>query len=311
MIDSIHMVLSRSFVSRTQIEHLYQIIYNKSRTERINDNQTIYYGNYKNFKVCIFEKHITLNGSLPKFLFDHNLFVLTHTEVIKALKLLSNELGLPLFKAHISRLDVAENIILNYRTRLYFPWLLDTPKYCRNRSSSVQYTKGNVEFVFYDKTEDVVRYPTAHSKYQSANIVRIELRIKKNIRRHLGLEYRLYVLHLLSQSFFCLLAREWQKHYESILKQRQLYKPPVMTGWKGFQDYLFVLTLLEKGFMQAYELMGYIAEKNKWSSRTLREVRHQMYRLYNGNYTQSNSYIKEIDEKVKSTYTYSLAVNSP
>lgn len=315
MIDSIHIRLQRAELTTEQISTLLSRLIIKKTIERSNGNVS-YIGNYKNFNIAVNSETITLNGSLPTFLCGHNLKSMHHRENIKALMLLSQELGIPIMKGEIARIDVAETIPVNHSAIRYFISLDETPKYARfrhdNPSHGLRYEKENVQLVFYNKTYEAMKYPDAYKEYDSKNLLRIELRIKFNVRRTLKNKIpKLAVLHLMSPSFFKTLAKYWLSTYNKIVKKRRLLKYPHAKSWNTFQDYLTATAVIDKSYAFWYDIVNITSLENGWDTRTKTNVTKKLKAIYtNSDYSVPNPYIAELNYKVNSTKTAVIAKGS-
>lgn len=316
MIDSIHIRLNKSLIKEEQLLKLGQIIQPKKQIEWITSDRRLLVGNYKNFQVTINRDTVCVNGSLPKFVFGHNLFTLSHTQIKQAIKLLSMELGLPLVKGEIARIDIAETIAVDNSIIRYLISMLDTPKYERyrteRRSDSVRYEKGNVDLVFYNKTYEALKFTDAHKHFGSKNVIRIELRIKSNVRRtvmnHIS---QLYVLHLFSHSFMRRLATFWLNNYNSIIKRRQLLKVPPAKSWNMFDEFLVAATLINDGLSFWNDILQIVAEENNWGARTKRTVRDKIISIYDSNnYSIGNPYVSELNAKITQTTVSEFALGN-
>lgn len=312
MIDSIHIRLQRTELTTEQISTLLSRLIIKKTIEHSN-GRISYIGNYKNFNVAVHPKTITLNGSLPTFLNGHNLKSMPHWENIKALKQLSKELGIPIMKGEIARIDVAETIPVDNNIIRYFLSLDETPKFVRyrydNPSNGVRYEKKNVILAFYNKTHEAMKHANAYREYGSKQLLRIELRINFNVRRTLKNKIRkLAVLHLMAPLFIKRLANYWLTTYHEIVKKRRLLKYPHAKSWNTFQDYLTATALLANSYGYWYDVVNVTSLENGWDTRTKTNVTKKLKAIYtNCDYSVPNPYIAELDNKVNNTKTAMIA----
>ena len=198
----------------------------------------------------------------------------------------------------------------------YFFSLQETPGYERTtnerRSFGVRYKKGNLVLAFY-KTDEALLHPDAHAIYNGSNLLRIELRITKNILRTLNyFSPKMPVAYLYSKFFFNLLAKQWMKHYTAVIKKRHLYEAPTICGWNEFQDYLTTTAVLREGYATVVDLVTKVSIDNKWNSRTTKNVINKISGLRDtAIYSANNKYIAELECKIKETYAYEVAGHFP
>ena len=66
-------------------------------------------GHINGLRVTVTAKHVKVSGSLSKYFRGTNLDSLTLLQVEKAIKQLGKDLGVPMIKADVERVDMAEN----------------------------------------------------------------------------------------------------------------------------------------------------------------------------------------------------------
>ena len=66
-------------------------------------------GHINGLRVTVTAKHVKVSGSLSKYFRGTNLDSLTLSQVEKAIKQLGKDLGVPMIKADVERVDMAEN----------------------------------------------------------------------------------------------------------------------------------------------------------------------------------------------------------
>lgn len=314
MIDTIHITIPKAIVAKEAVSNLSNIITIDKTTYSNSTGATAVMGYFRNFKVVIHNDNITLNGSLTKFIYGHNLVTMKPEEIMQAIIRLSKALGIPVVKGRITRLDVADNIPLKTPAIKIMSSFLETRGYVRStarrRQDGVRYLKGVTKFAIYNKTYDAYEHPNSFVDFNS--VVRLEMRIAKNVRRTVfdTLKKPLYVLHLLSPSFLRRLAKIWYKHYEKLNKERVICEPPKLSGWGDFRNYLIGRQLLEVGIIDVQNCVDVIAETNNWDSRKRRIVHSQIKSIFtNELILRPNTYIAELDEGIKKSALYKIAMN--
>lgn len=162
-IDTLQIRLLTSLVKPHQFDHLSNILKLDKEVIYKATGYASIVANYKNLKITINEKNIHVNGSLPKFYFGNNVQTFSSEQQVNdALKQLSTELGIPILKGDIVRVDVAISIPLNSNIAFYMKSLKETPgygyAYNEGRYINKKYKKGNLVLAFYDKTLDATQY---------------------------------------------------------------------------------------------------------------------------------------------------------
>jgi hypothetical protein len=142
-------------------------------------------GNFRNFIVKSSEKGVKVIGSIGKYYLGTNQKTLRQCDIIPAFDQLSLDLGLPLFKAKVNRVDIAENIVTSLPIDEYKTLLGDTKHLFRNETiNSVAYTSSYRSFNLYNKVKEVKKhqYEELTEIAKLKPLTRVELKIKKHDR---------------------------------------------------------------------------------------------------------------------------------
>ena len=302
LIDSVHIRIHKSLISDQQLGKLLNTIDITHSFESHEYGNVCKKGRHKNFQVAINMNTVCVNGSLPKFYSGSNIENITFDEVTEALKQLAFELGIPVLRGDIARLDIAQCIPLENDLRYYFKDLLDTPDYERDRSTNgVRYTKSNLVLAFYNKNDDVIMNPDAFLKYRDQHLMRIELRIMDRVRRTLMKNSKkLMAVQLFSSTFQNKLTEYWWKHYTAILKRRVILEHGDMKGWKDSKQYLMATALHQLTMTSWFDLVEIFASENNWESKVKSDVKASSRKVWENNkITTPNQYIRELEEKIE------------
>ncbi len=311
MIDTIAIRIHNEQLSQQQINWLNDNIPIRE-TQICANGRTSVYGNYKNMNIGIHPSSITLDGSLSKFINGHNVGTINFHETRAALYQLQRELGIPILNAEIARIDVAECFFVDSSPIHYLSSLRSTDGYAReirkSLNNSVCYTHNNVEFVFYNKTNDVVKTPFVVLP-SGKDVIRIEARIKSNVRRTLINKSREFaVCYLLSPSFHIRLASFWLKHYSAIVKKHEIYEYPKMESCKDYTHFLLAAFVNHRGINTCFGDLQIIAEQNDWNTRKLTIGRNKIREYHDSSRaTVPNKYIKELEQEIQKGYIWQLA----
>ncbi len=181
-------------------------------------------GKLKNYYVEITNSKITMFGSLCKFYHGNNLSALTLLDLKKALKMLENESGLPIYAATIVRIDVGINLVMKQPINNYLDQFDETSRWIRNQyKTQLSYTKQNQSLTFYDKKQELLKHdPSTFHLIREKNVMRIESRSLKQVRQTFKYNKPIKVAMLLSTTFREKLFLKFIKDYESITTNKKI-----------------------------------------------------------------------------------------
>ena len=307
MIDSIYTRLPKTYLTQQQLRKLINTItiYRENKIVAEPGNPKVQLiGSYKNFKITLNPNTIALNGSIPKFVNGHNISTLDFQQTKEALYQLQSEIGLPLLKADLARVDIGECFFLEKDLRYYFASLLDTPGYDRFRyekEKGVRYDKRNMTLSFYDKNKEAAQTAPAQLMTLGDDVMRIEMRIMKNLHRYLIYRTKKFnVAYLLSEQMHRRMGQIWYSHFDAILKNRKLLEVISIDGWKGFRELPFTAGLYENGISQWFDILALHAKHNNWDARTVKSVKDRLIDSFNSDLTtKPNKYVQELESKVQ------------
>src|SRR5690606_13643925 len=129
-------------------------------------------------------KTICINGSLPKFYYGDNVRSITPDKLNDVLLQLNDELGIPILKGDLTRIDVAESFPVKGSLLNYTNCLIETPNYYSSRDvHGIRYSKNNIVLAFYDKSSESIK--SGEYYHYTEKVLRIELRLTSHLRRTL------------------------------------------------------------------------------------------------------------------------------
>lgn len=194
-------------------------------------------GHLGNLKVVVTTMEIRVYGSVAKYLNGDNLETLSLEKLRDAVKKLENELGVPVHKGKIKRVDLAGTFQMKEKPRLYLKklgWLDDVTR-STFEDTTLYYTKKGVrQLRFYDKTREMKRKGQV---VNIANLLRYEYtfereRIRKLFKRDLTVE------ELQNKDMFNVLLSEWHDVYSSIFKIGSDYLDVNFNSLKEASDWI-------------------------------------------------------------------------
>ena len=197
-----------------------------------------------NLKVSINGNQIKVkDGSLCKWYLGDNFQTMRRGDVQKAIEKLSDTLHLPMEKATITRMDVAQNIIVKHSPSVYLNHL-GMLRYAKRlqEPDGLYYIRKTETLCFYDKIkEQKTRGEPIPELYKGKNVLRYEQRYVKGFSCQLGKESVTGAL-LYDKAFYVTLTKRWLDRYKDIGKlndivlnlkamtsKRQLYKMGVLS----------------------------------------------------------------------------------
>ena len=274
-------------------------------------------GHIKNFRVVVRSKGIYLSGSVATFLYGKNIHTLTHQEIPLALYKLGEILHLDLFKAQVVSLDLAQTFGTQESPSMYFDYLGLHQNQKLNRHTkigSLYYgfrTNKNLnlpkQLCFYDK--DAEMRLKQGRVVGGRNLLRYELRLRKQLQEQLGLEDPVTADMLMDEDFYQILLAVYQSEYDAIEKVPQFIdvvdlkktSTPAKTS-----ELIYALLLAEK-LKQKPDFLSELHTKAKECSiysqsgyyKRLQEYHDEILETYTINKT--SDLIKELDDKILST----------
>ncbi|MDR3704337.1 MAG: hypothetical protein P4L28_00325 [Paludibacteraceae bacterium] len=177
-------------------------------------------GKINNYSITINETGIYFHGSLSKFLHGNNIEPFTLSDTKQAIEKLSNILHVPFKEAKINRIDLGCNLITQYSPAIYYKCLGNKPHFERliPIKDTLYYNTQKRQLAFYDKAREAKRTKTnIPEPYANNNLLRYELRFKKNLCKQLN-QNEITGATLYDEQFHLKLAKLWKAEYFSIQK---------------------------------------------------------------------------------------------
>jgi len=270
-----------------------------------NTNNVIIKGYLGNLFVMITVNGICVSGSLSKYYHGNNMYTLTFAEINLAFKMLEKQLNIPIEKAKVQRLDIAENFIVNYPIRNYFPYLGDMTYYERQElNDGVYYNGGNKTLLFYDKvSERKFNKESVPECYVGKNILRYELRFMKRLGKLFDRKC-IYVSDLLLEPFFTELLYRYKMYYQNIHKNKDIihYGDLQINDWRQFNNQVDLAGMEKLGGESALLNTLIQAKKDKAFKNPMHATRviKRIKTTYENNiFTEQSSLVRELDDKIQ------------
>ena len=260
---------------------------------------------------CVGNLKVSLNrfqvkvkdGSLCKFYLGDNFKTMGRKDTQRALEKLSDSLHLPMSKATVTRLDVAQNFCTKHQPDVYFNHL-GLLKYSTRlqEPNGVYYSQTGGRLAFYDKCkEQKSKREPLPELYQDRNVLRYEQRYTQRLARQFNVSEVTGDL-LFDEAFYVNLLNRWKQNYKNIQKIND-----VTINFEAMKTRLQlyrmgVLSLIEQAGGQM-EMLAQIAEAQKRGELTkkqafdLRATIKDVSQIREG-LIIPNEAIKELDKKV-------------
>jgi hypothetical protein len=188
-------------------------------TERKNKNGYSCTGNVGDYKVSVFDRGISLKGSLAKYFFPSNFYTHTRKSTKQAIEKLSDCLHTDIRTAKVTRLDVSTVIPTRHPPADYYSYLGNKPYFQRLQSTPdmLYYNNHQRQIIFYDKTK------AAHAKdvqipeiLNGCNLFRYEMKVTKRLNKQLNAT--LTATKLYDVKFYRSIIQCWYSEFKTIQK---------------------------------------------------------------------------------------------
>lgn len=203
-------------------------------------------GNLNGLKVSVNRYQMKIKeGSLCKWYLGDNFQTMGRGDTQRAIEKLSDAFNLPMSKATVTRLDIAQNIITKHRPDVYFNHL-GLLKYATRlpliEAGTLYYKQAGGRLCFYDKNrEQKSKQEPIPELYEGKNVLRYEQRYTNRIAKRLNVS-EVTMKMLYNEEFYINLLNKWRDNYKAIQKindvtlnfeamrtKQQLYKMGVLS----------------------------------------------------------------------------------
>jgi hypothetical protein len=260
-------------------------------------------GYLDNLKVSIAENRVKVyDSSLCKYYLGDNFKTLSKGDTKRAIEKISDCLQLPFHLANVTRIDFAQNFIMQFDEKVYYPYLGEAQYYNRLEQNNGLYYNNQIrQLLFYGKEyEQRVKKQPIPELYKNRNVLRFELRFRKQLRQQLK-QPEITAGLLSDEVFYSSLVKRWKNEYLAIQKiNSKLINMKPTGSKKEFIENLALFTILEMGQTQVlfkvkeWQESGVISKKQAYDIRaTIKQISKTPMD------ERGNDLINEIDRKVK------------
>ncbi|WP_417800246.1 phage/plasmid replication domain-containing protein [Tenacibaculum sp.] len=270
--------------------------------------------NVSNFKITIkvnsenIPYRMYFNGSLSKYYFGNNLSHLNMKTLKKAVDMFSDDIGMNMKKANLTRVDYGYSFKLKHPVHKYLSCLNSYPRFDTNRykDSIYFFTKyASKTLIFYDKLKEMKSSDKNHFinlpvEYHNKRIMRYEIRFKTNLRRRFNVN-KFKVSTLFRKSIINEIHTRWEKSYKKINKIEIGIDPiHLIYEYNGLYKYLAYHGVEKVGYQRIsntiaelnFDLKNSVAKRSKLKH-TVNELLKEAHKN-----TLDKYLIDELDDKI-------------
>lgn len=269
--------------------------------------ETVVSGSLNGLKVSVNRYQIKISeGSLCKWFLGDNFKAMGRGDTQRAIEKLSDILHLPISKASVTRIDIAQNFITKYPPEVYLSHLglLKYHKRCPMlECGTLYYNYAGGRLCFYDKNrEQKNKGEPIPELYKNRNVLRYEQRYTQRLATQLKVSEVTGAL-LYDEAFYIGLVKRWHNNYRSIQKinditlnfqsmrtKQELYKMGVLSLIKEAGGEMEMINQINEA-----QKMGTLTKKQAFD---LRQTVKDACKIKDG-FTTQNEAIKELDKKIK------------
>ena len=261
-------------------------------------------GDVGNLKVTLNHFQVKVrDGSLCKWYLGSNFKAMGRKDTQMAIERLSDTLHLPIGKAIITRIDVAQNLITRYPPDVYYNHL-GLLKYATRlqEPNGIYYSQTGGRLAFYDKCkEQRKKGEDVPELYEGKNVLRYEQRYSKRIAQQMKVP-EVTGSMLYDEAFYIGMLNRWRDTYRDIQKvndvnlnfgvmktKQQLYRMGVLSLIKQAGGQLEFITQINEA-----QKRGELTKKQAFDLRTIVK---DVCKIREG-LTAPNEAIQELDKKV-------------
>lgn len=261
-------------------------------------------GDVGNLKVTLNHFQVKVrDGSLCKWYLGSNFKTMGRKDTQMAIERLSDTLHLPIRKAIITRIDVAQNLITRYPPDVYYNHL-GLLKYATRlqEPNGIYYSQTGGRLAFYDKCrEQRAKGEDVPELYEGKNVLRYEQRYTKRIAQQMKVP-EVTGSMLYDEAFYIGMLNRWRDTYRDIQKvndvnlnfgvmktKQQLYRMGVLSLIKQAGGQLEFITQINEA-----QKRGELTKKQAFDLRTIVK---DVCKIREG-LTAPNEAIQELDKKV-------------
>lgn len=257
-------------------------------------------GNLDNLKVTVSDENLKITGSLCKWFLGNNYKTLTRRDAQQAIEKLSDTFNLPMSSAKVTRIDIADNVILKNPIDVYFNHLGLLRYFKRlEEPDGLYYATTKMRLCFYDKIKELRNNgDTIPEIYEGANVMRYEMRLLK--------PQGIISANLYEERQYMEFIKLWEKKYNEINKiNSSKLNFEDMKTIKDLQRYgLMLIAQQAGGELAFYKQLDEASKTGKLTKKQKYDIKRKFKDVFdivgcNGETTDNEDIIKELNDKIK------------
>jgi len=306
------------WVNRFDIGEQYPNIVNlldtaKEQTD-LNTGEVKVFGYLEGLRLNLYQSGLSIEGSLPKFLYQSNIYTLNRQTTPQAFEKIGDKLHFNIKDAKVLSLEFGTNFIMKYPVYRYLERLGDMPRLERSNytASSLYYkpkTKAQQKvFSFYDKiAEAKASKMIVPNGLEDANLLRYEMRLKGRLPT-LFKAKEVTASTLSEELFYYSAIKLYQVHYNSISKKNILTFDNMskIKTVKDAQEVLMALLINQSDQEQIKAYFDALKEAKVFDDRkNYTRLKNKIKEISNkAGFVVSDDLIKELDNEIKNIGAY-------
>lgn len=260
-------------------------------------------GKFGDYTVCCYKAGISLKGSLAKLFLPSNVFTLTRQTTKEAVELLADGLHLDMMAAKVARLDVSTVIPTKQPPTDYYRALGNKPHYKRLQAhpDTLYYSQQFRQLIFYDKTKEAgAKGVIIPQTLKGCNLMRYEMRLKKNTQRLLKLPAPITGATLTESGFYYSIIKQWKTEFDTIKKIHTIntMKGSIKTPLQAKEN-LFAILLQKSGQNFIDEFLSDLKAKDTFKDpKYYSRLKSDLYRILQTPTEGESDLIAELEKAI-------------
>lgn len=264
-------------------------------------------GYLDSLKVSVSENRVKIyNSSLCKYFLGDNFKTLSRGDTKRAIEKIGDSLHLPFDLANVTRIDFAQNLIMQHPENIYYPYLGEAQYYKRlEQNNGLYYRNSKRQLLFYGKEyEQKVKRQPIPELYRNRNIIRFEFRFRNRLSEQFKQKVTANLLY--DETFYYNLVQRWKNEYLAIQKiNSKIIKMKPTGSKKEFIENLALFTILELGQSQILNKVKEWQENGEISKKQAYDIRTSIKQISKTPIDEKgNDLINELDRKIKEAARY-------
>lgn len=188
--------------------------------EKVSYGSVKYEGYIGKMKFNVNEYGLQLYGSPATFTYGNNFKTLKHADLNLFIDKLSDALHFDVRQMSVSKMDITDNLEMNFKPVLYKRYLGNCQYLQRvgdYQYNGLEYKNGSREIILYDKKiETLDKGETIPPQYMDKNLLRFEYRLLRDINQYLNGTVITRVDDLLDHDTFIQIINTWEQMFRKI-----------------------------------------------------------------------------------------------